>query len=256
MKKTIGLAAAIIIPYLVLSVKFLYIPTSYLLMLGFNWQNLLGLLTYSFMHISPSHLIGNIVLLLSVGFIAETKLSTKEYFGVYFTAGIVSALVYGVMFPENYLVGASAAISALLAVAFIIDIKKAFVSIIIASIVISFASPVLQAVTKSEFEKLQNKTSEITEKVTELNKQIQEAKQKNLTEQAEVLEKQKQEQVNELNKTSIQQIVIDEGIEREEKAKTSPLVHLAGAFTGLGYVFIFRRELVWQLPSQIMPRKK
>ncbi len=253
-RKTLILSILLAISYILLSKHFLYIPTKYLLLLGFNISNPLGLITYSFVHISPMHLIGNLILLLSIGFIAEQKLSSKEYFAVYLTAGAASAIVYGILYPQNYLVGASAAISGLLAIAFIVDIKKTLVAIVIASISISLISSPVHSFTLIEYEKMQNQQNQIQEKISELNTQIQKAIASNQTEIASQLNKTKQNQVQRLNKTSTETLVVNEGMKREEHAKTSPLVHLTGAFIGLAYLFLFRRELIWQLPSQILPQ--
>ena len=253
-KKTLILSLSLVLIYSCLSKSFLFIPTKVLLLLGFNLANPFGLLTYSFIHISPMHLIGNLILLLSVGFIAEQKLSSKEYFGIYLIAGASAALVYGLLFPKNYLVGASAAISSLLAIAFVVDIKKTLVAIIIASISISLISAPVHSFTMIKYEQLQNKQSQAQEKIIQINSEIKKAVAQNQTSKAEQLNKTKQSQVKQFNETSTQALVINEGIKREEHAKTSPLVHLTGAFIGLGYLFLFRRKLIWEIPSQILPR--
>jgi len=254
MKKTIFLSLIIALVYVILSPTLLYIPTKTLLDFGFNSTNPIGLITYTFLHISPSHLIGNLILLLAVGFIAEKKLNYKQYYLVYLIAGATSAIVYSLLFPENYLVGASAAISALLAIAFIIDIKKTFIMVLFASLIISLISPELQALTQQKFNQLQNKSNQLEQNLNQINAQIKKAKQLNKTDEIKKLIENKSKQIQEYNKTTTQVLVVDEGMKREKHAQTSPLVHLTGAFTGLAYLFLFRRELVWKLPSQIIPQ--
>ena len=253
-KNTIILSSLIVLVYLALSPTLLFIPTSTLLAFGFNWGNLVGLFTYSFLHISPAHLVGNLILLLSVGFIAESKLSSKEFYGIYLTAGALSAVVYGFLFPQNYLVGASAAISALLAIAFIIDIKKTLVFVLFASLMISIISPELQVLTQTKFAELQEQSYQLQKSLKEVNNKIAIAKSLNKSKEASELIENKSKQIQQFNKTSNNLLVVNQGIEREKHAQTSPLVHLAGAFTGIGYLFLFRRELIWKIPSQIMPR--
>ena len=182
------------------------------------------------------------------------KLSSKEYFSVYITAGVASALVYGSLFPQNYLVGASAAISSLLAIAFVIDIKKTLVAVAAAALIISIISPQVQAYTLIKYNELQNQQSQLQNKIQETNQQIAIAQEQNNTQQEQKLNKTKVEQVSKFNQTSSKALTVDEGIKREKHAQTSALVHLTGAFIGLAYLFLFRRELIWQLPSQILPQ--
>jgi len=233
----------------------LFIPNKTLITFAFNFQNPIGLLSYAFFHISPSHLFGNLILLLAVGFIAEKKLSSREFAFVFMTAAVASALVYGLLFPENYLVGASAAISAFLAIAFIIDFKKTIFLVVIASMLTILISPLLLSYTEIKVNEL-NQRSELLEKqLNETNKAIEKALQENDSEQVQTLSLIKQTKINEFNNTLIAKNILTEGVEREESSQTSPLVHLTGAFVGLAYLWLFKRDVLWEMPYQIIPQK-
>ncbi|NYZ79973.1 hypothetical protein H0N95_01835, partial [Candidatus Micrarchaeota archaeon] len=44
---------------------------------------------------------------------------------------------------------------------------------------------------------------------------------------------------------------LEVGLRREKEAQTSPWVHLAGTLAGFTYLFVFRRDIIWEMPSQV-----
>ena len=252
---TLALTVAILLAYVVLSNSLLYIPTSALITFGFSLQNLLGLLTYSFIHVSPMHLIGNVLLLVPIGIIAEKKLRFKDYFAIFFLSAIVSALAYSVVQPNDVLVGASAAVAGLMAAAFLVDIKKTIVAMIAFSLLVIVITPQVTSFTDSQLSILNNKNMELQQALDSINQQIQNATQQNDTEAVQQLESDKNQTAQDLSNSAEQQANIEAGLQREKETRTNQIIHLVGALTGLAYLFAFRRDIVWEMPSQLMPRK-
>lgn len=283
---TLIFLAAMFLVHLLLSYQYLFIPTEQLTKYGFLPNSPLTLLSYSFLHLSPQHLLANVGLLLAVGIIAEKKLDFKDYSFIFFTSAISAAIVFQILSKEpTVLVGASSAISGILAASVFVDFKKAIPAIIIFGVLLQFASPMVTSHTQQKLANLENKTKDIQKEYNETQKKInqteQELKEKqsdkgslsykcsvlNITSACEKLkeikesikeeEQQKQELEEKKNKTlknftetTEEEQQVKEGIEREEKAETSAIVHLVGAVTGIAYIGAFRRDIIWNLTSQ------
>ena len=239
--------------YFTMSSSLLYIPTTSLVALGFSFSNWWGILTYSFLHISPGHLLGNLILLFIVGVIAEQKLRLKDYFAIYFLSGSIAAIVFSTLVPETTLIGASAAISGLIAVAFIVDIKKALVGVFAFVVVLSILSPSLNSYTQNQYDYIISKEIELRENYSMILDELEYAKFTNDTEKVSELEVQKNQTFEELNTTYSHKTNIEHGMKREEKSHPSPLVHLFGALTGLVYIVLFRNDLINSFLDQIFP---
>lgn len=285
---TVIITSLIGLVYLFLSRNFLFIPGKYLVTYGFELSNPLGVITYSFLHLSPQHVIANMALLLAVGVIAEKKLTFKDYFIIFFASAIIAGITFHLLTPKpTVLVGASSAVSGILAASVFVDFKKAIPAILIFGLFITLVSPAVSTYTKKQLGLLGNKTAELEKEYNKTKKEIREFQQQveNLTAKLSVLKeecivhqnktacdkwkelnktlKEKSEQkkelqekgnetVESLKKKTQSQIKLKQGIKREEKAKTSALVHLIGAFTGIIYLCIFRRDIIWSLPSQVL----
>jgi len=239
------------------------------------------------MHLSPQHLIANIALLLPVGIIAEKKLKTHDYLSVFFASAITSGIAFHLLTPEPIvLVGASSAVAGIMATAIFIDIKKALIAVLIFGVFIHLATPLVQQhvetklggiqrevvqveqefnqteeeLNQTELE-IQNYTKEketlehqchvqnITEACEELEEKEQEIEQKK--EEKEELEQRRNQTIEKLLEMIEEKEVVEHGVEREEGARTSTLVHLVGAMTGIAYLALFRRDIIWDLPSQV-----
>lgn len=242
--------------YFIFSSALLYIPTKTLMAFGFSFSNLLGIITYSFVHIGPNHVFGNVLLLFIIGFIAEQKLKGKDLVFIYLLSGAVAAIVFAIMRPETVLVGASAAVSGLIAVAFFVDIKKAVFGMLIFTLLVFLIGPPLLAYSQSQFELLKNRTTELEQEYNQALGELEEAIRENETERIENLSIEINKTIGELNITTHYQLNVEQGIERERESRTSPWVHLFGALTGLAYIFVFRRDIIWSLPSQLIPPTK
>jgi hypothetical protein len=254
-KKTLLLAALTVLAYFVFSVFLIYIPMQTLVDYGFMFSNPIGLVTYPFMHVSPGHLIGNVLLLIPIGLVAEQKLRWKDYFVIYFLAGAVAAVLFGLMYPDVVLVGASAAISGLIAAAAVVDFKKAIAAVIIFSIFMSIVGPQIAIFTKQQLDELEKQNNQLSLKITDVDQQITVAVKKNDTEAVKRLLTEKNETVKKMNESIIRSTNLQEGMQREKGVVTSPLVHLAGTLVGFAYIFAFRRDVLWEMSSQLISRK-
>lgn len=287
-KYTLLIASMTIAFYFIFSASLLYIPRNTIYLFGFNFLNPLSILTYTFVHVGPSHLVGNMLLLLAVGVIAESRLNGRDYFTVYFVSGAAAAVVFGMLNISNVLVGASAAISGLLMAAFIIDMRKAFfytlAALLFSSLVAlplaegavhylrgeyshaeSEITESLQAVgnEKLDAEIALTKTSEqidvlnrdytsgeISEAEYEASVSAAAMEQAQSAEQLNKLRDAEAELINKLSDTITRKDNLAAGKEREAASNTDVLIHLAGAATALGYMAMFRKDLVWGKQSR------
>ena len=252
-KNTIIIAVITLLAYLFLSETLYYISTSGIMQYGFRFDNILGVLTYSFLHVSPTHLIGNLILLIPIGIIAEKKLRHKDYFGIYFGSAIISALIFGLLVPKTFLVGASAAISGMLMVAFLVDVKKTVLAIITTTLIIFIVSPQISIYTENSLLALESQGTDLLQSLDETNKELLIAIERNDSALIENLSIQKGETETKLVGVLKKSQNINAGIAREDDTTSLPLTHLAGALSGLAYLLLFRRDIIWEMPSQVLP---
>ncbi|MEM0372740.1 MAG: rhomboid family intramembrane serine protease [archaeon] len=253
---TVVFAVAIVLAYFFFSRALLYIPSQPLIEYGFSFSNVLpGVITYSFLHVSPMHLIGNLLLFIPVGLIAEKKLRAKDFIAIYFLSAGVAAVTFSLIVPETVLVGASAAVSDLISAAFMVDIKKAFVAVIASSLVIMLVSSHVMAATSAEYEKLKQRSVGLEQKLAEISKNLTRAIAANNTTEVIYYSEAKNKTAQDYGKVKISETNLEIGLIREKEVRSSPWVHLAGALTGFAYLFVFRRDVIWEMPSQVLSLK-
>jgi len=261
--------------YFVFSSFFLFIPNSTIYEFGFSVSNWIGLITYPFLHISLIHLLGNMFLLMAIGFVVEEKLNWKDYYALYLISAVTAGIFFVMLSPNVLLAGASAAIGGFLIPACLIDFKKTIAYIVMFSLASMLIAPVItDAVTTfygqsrqigTELETAYNQTvaqkeqvaqnisvlddkfnrGEIT--ITEYNRSKQE-----LVQIADNLTKQQETVYANLNNTAATVSNIEEGMTREQTSKSSLAVHLFGSFMGLAYIAIFRRDIIWNSGYQVL----
>ncbi|MCW4007522.1 MAG: rhomboid family intramembrane serine protease [Candidatus Bathyarchaeota archaeon] len=105
-------------------------PDAVMAQLAFSGENLLKgrawtLATALFLHADPAHLVGNMLFLFVFGNTLEKELGAGKTLSAFFIGGTLSFLL-GVLFysPETFLIGASAAIFTLAAVAMLVKPLK------------------------------------------------------------------------------------------------------------------------------------
>lgn len=289
MKYTLAFIAITVSLYLVFSSAFLYIPKQTLVEYGFQYSNPLALITYSFVHVSPSHLIGNMVIFALIGFIAEKKLRLKDYVAVYFLAGAVGALIFAYLEPNTVLVGASAAVAGLLIPAMLIDFKKAFlflvvgfaalglfiiptVNSLIAGYQMSLDNQVIDlqdalidaGVAKAQVDETLNETINEKQVFDELYRQgnisqeeynssvsVLNEQVQNLTDKSIEIRQQSSEIQQQVSQVNSTKTLLDQGISEEQRSRTNTAVHIAGSLVGLFYLAFFRRDIIWETESQV-----
>lgn len=77
-----------------------------------------------FIHASPSHIINNMVSLLCVGPILETRCKNLRYLIIYFFSGVFGSFLNGLVNPNTVTVGASGAIFGVLGALFILTLIR------------------------------------------------------------------------------------------------------------------------------------
>ncbi|MEM3542943.1 MAG: rhomboid family intramembrane serine protease [archaeon] len=244
MKATILFGSLIVFIYFYFAVAQIYIPTKELTELGFSWSNPSGIITYPFAHVGLKHLFANLVVFLPIAYIVERKLNFNHFSALFFFSGAAGAIAFETLYPNAYLVGASAAISGLIAVAIFIDLKKSLIALIVSSLAIYFMAPLLEDYTKQKYESLSKDVEKIENQTKEINKEIEIAISQNKTEEVKVLRKKYAELTSTLNQTINLKVVVGTGIEREKQAKSSVIVHLCGAIVGITYLFSFRQDII------------
>jgi membrane associated rhomboid family serine protease len=120
------LAIAIIVVFIICAVTSEYVPhVSYSQVfweLGFapsyltTGENLHTIITSMFVHANLAHLIFNLIALIFIGTLLESRIGTVRFFAIYFLTGIIATLVFGIAYISAgvFLIGASGAISGIL----------------------------------------------------------------------------------------------------------------------------------------------
>lgn len=270
---TLGLGAILVVVYLAFSSGF-FIPDDLISALGFSLSNLAGVVSYSFLHISLQHLLGNLFLLIPLGLVVEPVLLRRDFLAIYLLSGTAAAFLFAALVPNVLLVGASAAIAGLLIPACLISIKRTVFNIAVftlAAVVLIWAANSGVAFAQSG---AQQKAAALNENISSLNQEknktladvavveqkywqgeisqqaYEQAKQE-LGQRIAVINNQSQQVSDELNKTAAFVAEVEAGKKREQESQTSAFVHLLGSFVGLAYVAAFRRDVLWKSGDQV-----
>jgi membrane associated rhomboid family serine protease len=227
-----------------------------------------GSFAYLFMHVGLKHLVGNMALLLVVGTIAEQRLKFRDTFILYILCGTLSGFLYTLVNPGVWVVGASAAVSAMVVAAFIADIKKSFVAFLAAMLLIPYAVyPATDSFVESQIQSKELEISKKLEKIqayekeqSELDRVLEDLQHK--LEQGIVNETQYTEQrqnvtqhllslnaslsttMHELNATSLSRVTLKQGKATEEATPVSFIIHVFGFILSAIYIFIFRKDVL------------
>jgi len=97
---------------------------------GVSIGNLIGSVSYSFVHIGLKHLIGNLAVLFLVGAVLEQRIGSGHVLAIYVLAGTFAGLAFAALFPGTWVVGASAAVTGIITAAYVVDIKKACIALV------------------------------------------------------------------------------------------------------------------------------
>lgn len=275
MKYTLILILATVLAYFSFSSLTLFIPSETIAAYGLSSSNPIGSVVYFFMHISVNHLLANIFLLFAVGIVVEEKLKWREYYSLYFISGISAGLIFAMLSPNSILIGASAAIAGLIIPACLIDFKKTIAYIAIFTVVAVLATFLYSSVlsetynsSKTESFKLEQSYNQtvvhkaaVVQNISVLDNKFNRGE-VNITEYNQT----KQALIDRLANISREEIIgyqqmsssreavlnLEEGVSREKLSFTSGTAHIFGSLIGLGFIALFRRDIVWNSGYQVL----
>ncbi len=229
-KSTVIISGIILVFYLYLSNLgfFLQQKTANELAFGFNqWQNIL---VHIFVHASYEHLIANLFALIIFGIIFEMKTDSKKMLLIFLTAGLLTAPVFLLFESDFVLVGASAAISGIIATAMAVNPKK-FLYALIAVIFLSF---IFINASKISINNINiGLKEEKIESLQKLEKAIESG-----DKQKEILIQKKIEKIEK------KETEILKGEQFKSETITSPWPHLMGALFGIIALFIIDKKKI------------
>ena len=250
MKKPIATAALLALIaafYFALSGGSSYVtPLSRLYPLGVSGYNLVGAVTYTFVHIGLKHLIGNLMALAVFGAIAEQRLRGTHVVAMFIVAGLVSGLAYALMHPDIWVVGASAAIASLLAASAVVDTKRALIALVavmvlVPNVVLPLADAALDSVER-------DKLLDAARAQLELSRIGELISQGNYTN--ETLEQQARLQQEYEGAVGSRQSLA-EGRGTEAATPASLEIHACGGIIALAFMWVFDRKVFVEFATRV-----
>jgi membrane associated rhomboid family serine protease len=97
------------------SIGLYILPERYLVFSPGNGLIFPGIITHMFAHANTMHILGNMFVLFFLGRIVEQSYGTPRFLALYFACGIIAALAEAAVAPTGLLLGASGAISGVMA---------------------------------------------------------------------------------------------------------------------------------------------
>jgi membrane associated rhomboid family serine protease len=229
-KFTLIIAAIITTIYISLSTMLFFATQQILINYGFWFGQPWNIIFHIFIHASYGHLITNLAMLLSAGFVVETIIGWKETAKIFFLGAAFSAIMFAIINPFNSLIGASGGAAALLSAAFLTNPKKTIVVAIIGTIIAFLISGGISIKIEEQKEKTKNE-------IIKLEQQKQQAVKDNNQQKIEIVQ-------NQIETKTKEQKQIKQGIEITKKTKTNFEVHLFAGIFGALYMYIFKRKIV------------
>lgn len=244
---TAALVALIAAFYFALSGGSSYVtPLSRLYPLGVSGYNLIGAITYAFVHIGLKHLIGNMIALAAFGAILEQRLRGTHVIAMFVVAGLASGLAYALMHPDIWVVGASAGIAGLLAASFVADTNRALVALV--AVMVLVPNVVLPATDIALDSAERAKLLDAARAQLELSRIGELIAQGNYTN--ETLEQQAQLQREYEGAVGSRQSLA-EGRGTEAATPASLEIHAIGAAVALAFLWVFDRSAFTQFAKRV-----
>ncbi len=227
-KATLLLSLALLAVYVAFSNGTPYLPSSLLGAFGLG-ESPLGFFTHIFLHVGVIHLAGNLLPLIAFSLLLETVLVWSDVLAIFLASGVLGGALFAFLNPGVELIGASAAISGLMAAAAALKPKRALVLLIAVPLIVAFALVPLVDFGEHAFE------SGLLEKKASLESEISVLLAQNRTAEAA--------QANaSLQAVSAQAEQTAEGKAREAVTPSDFSVHAFGAFVGVAFLWLFRRR--------------
>jgi membrane associated rhomboid family serine protease len=189
------------------------------------------LFTHLFLHVGVQHLIGNLLPLIAFSLLLESVLSSFEVIAVFVASGVVGGALFSLLNPGAMLVGASAAISGLMAACAAAKPKAALALLVAVPLLVSFAAVPAVAFAEQAFERGLN------EKQAALQGEVASLVAQNRTVEAAAANASLQAVAAQAEQTT-------EGREREASTPTDFAVHAFGAIAGVLFLWFARRDVV------------
>lgn len=218
-KATIFLSAALVAVYFAFSNGTPYLPSSVLNAFGLG-ESPAGIFAHLFLHVGVIHLIGNLLPLIAFSLLLETVLVWTDVAAIFLASGALGGAFFAFLNPGVALIGASAAISGLMAAAAALKPKLALV--------------LLVAIPLTDFGERAFERG-LLDKKTALENEIPLLLAQNRTVEAVQANASLQTVSTQVEQTA-------EGKAREAATPTDFAVHAFGAFVGVAFLWFFRRR--------------
>src|SRR3989344_2290692 len=206
-----------------------FIPAEEILKYSFSVYGPENSFLFIFVHESLQHLFENLFAFLAYAIVIELALGAFDVIAIFFLSAIAAALVYVAVNANAAMLGASTGVMGLAAAAFFLNLKRAILfSAAMLLFVYFIAVPVISGGVDAQQQNIEFQKQEISG-------EIEIAKSAGDIERQQVLER----QILVVEQESLQ---IEEGKGFAEKTETSNFAHGLGAFFGLAYLFVFRRD--------------
>ena len=230
-KASILIALSILLFYLILSEGNYFILPDKLMALGFNLSNLHNIFSFIIIHTGYLHLLVNLLSFIVFAILVELSLSSIDVILIFLLSQIGAALVFCFLNPDKTLIGASAGISGLVAVAIALKPVKAIIAMVL---VVAALLLIFFPATNYSFDiHKQNILNEQTSIERDLNLAVA------LGDVNAAID------LNRTLQQSRERIVeMKEGEIVQKQTKTDFWIHGYGAFFGVLYIFLFRRNKV------------
>lgn len=220
--------------YIYFAKGFYYLDQSTLISFS-SFSNTLpfGLVTHFLVHVSPSHLIGNLIFLIVFGLVLENKVSKLDYFLILLASMIVSSFIFILLNPESYLVGASLGIAgifgAVLALRPVFGITLLLLFFLVSPFLISPFTSFFKMKTLEQQSSLEVEKQSLVSKIKVLNQQNKSAFQE---------ETQLNHTLQSLNKIEV--------FKELEKAPSNTFAHLVSFLIGFSFIAFFKKQAFWR----------
>lgn len=230
-KATIFITLLILGAFIFFSNATYFIEVRELLRLGLTSFQLQNAVHYMLIHVGYRHLAVNLVSLIAFSLVVEYCLGSRHAFAVFWLSGIISGIIYVIIYPNIALIGSSAGIAGLLGAGLVLDWKKSIKALAAMLVIVTFF---VLPITSGSFELFKK---EIVEKEQVIEEDLNQAiEQKDLNKAAD-LNKTLQETRQIIEKTQ-------EGEEFAGITPTSNEIHAFGAIIGILYALGARKNFL------------
>src|SRR3989338_4669876 len=151
------LALATVFVYLQSSGGFLYPDYSAVLDHSYGLNQFPSLVFHLFYHLGLKHFVGNVLPLLVFAILLGLVVSDLEVVGLFLASGMLSALVFSLLNPTSFLVGASSGVSALMTASALLTPKLGVVLLAgVPLLTYGVVFPLLDQTAQSQFQSMEN----------------------------------------------------------------------------------------------------